>query len=99
MSDQITPDFIAQAKYIIEQLQTRLETANADEEAGRPSTQTAFIDPSDRVEGYKRYCRWVSDGLDIWKVRCHMLAFFSHADIHPVRALRCLVPYLRSHVS
>lgn len=69
MSDKITPDFIAQAKYIIEHLQTRLEQANADEEAGKPPTnQSAFIDPSDRVEGYKRYRRWVSDGLDIWKV-------------------------------
>lgn len=69
MSDKITPDFIAQSKYIIEQLQTRLETANADEEAGKPAaSQTSFIDPSDRVEGYKRYRKWVSDGLDMWNV-------------------------------
>lgn len=69
MSDKITPDFIAQAKYIIEQLQARLEQTNVDEEAGKaPSHQTAFIDPSDRIEGYKRYRRWVSDGLDLWKV-------------------------------
>lgn len=70
MSDKITPDFIAQSKYIIQQLQTRLEAANADEEAGKTAaSQTSFIDPSDRVEGYKRYRRWVSDSLDMWKVR------------------------------
>lgn len=70
MSDKITPEFIAQSKYIIEQLTARLEAQNADEEAGRPpgTSQTAFIDPSDRVEGYKKYRRWVSEGLDIWKV-------------------------------
>lgn len=73
MSDKITPEFIAQSKYIIEQLTARLETQNADEEAGKPgASQTAFIDPSDRVEGYKKYRRWVSDGLDIWKVSLHV---------------------------
>lgn len=71
MSDKITPDFIAQSKYIIEQLQARLEAANADEDAGKPAaSQTSFIDPSDRVEGYKRYRRWVGDSLDLWKVGC-----------------------------
>lgn len=82
MSDKITPDFIAQAKYIIEQLQTRLESANADEEAGKPSTSQApaFIDPSDRVEGYKRYRRWVNDGLDLWRFELDNLSFplFAH---------------------
>lgn len=69
MSDRITPEFIAQAKYVIDQLQTRLEAANADEEAGRPPQNPgAFIDPSDRVEGYKRYRNWVSEGLDLWRV-------------------------------
>jgi transcription initiation factor TFIID subunit 5 len=70
MSDRITPEFIAQSKYIIEKLQARLEEqADAETEGRAPGlSQASFIDPSDRVEGYKRYRRWVSDGLDMWKV-------------------------------
>lgn len=81
MSDKITPDFIAQAKYIIEQLQTRLESTNGEEEVGKPGqTPTAFIDPSDRVEGYRRYRQWVSGGLDMWKFELDNVSFplFAH---------------------
>ncbi|TXT07500.1 hypothetical protein VHUM_03220 [Vanrija humicola] len=81
MSDKITPDFIAQAKYIIEQLQTRLESTNGEEEVGKPGqTPAAFIDPSDRVEGYRRYRQWVSGGLDMWKFELDNVSFplFAH---------------------
>ncbi|KLT41252.1 WD40 repeat-like protein, partial [Cutaneotrichosporon oleaginosum] len=81
MSDRITPEFIAQSKYIIEKLQARLEE-QADVEEGRAPglSQTSFIDPSDRVEGYKRYRRWVSDGLDMWKFELDNVSFplFAH---------------------
>ncbi|BEJ09401.1 hypothetical protein CcaverHIS641_0603160 [Cutaneotrichosporon cavernicola] len=81
MSDRITPEFIAQSKYIIEKLQARLEE-QADAEEGRASgmSQASFIDPSDRVEGYKRYRRWVSDGLDMWKFELDNVSFplFAH---------------------
>ncbi|KAL1411834.1 Transcription initiation factor TFIID subunit 5 [Vanrija albida] len=81
MSDKVTPDFIAQAKYIIEQLQTRLESTNGEEEIGKPGqTPAAFIDPSDRVEGYRRYRQWVSGGLDMWKFELDNVSFplFAH---------------------
>ena len=36
-----------------------------------PRRGSAGVDPGhiDRVEGYKRYRRWVDDGLELWKVR------------------------------
>lgn len=80
MSDRITPEFIAQSKYIIEKLQARLEE-QAEEAEGRPGmSQASFIDPSDRVDGYKRYRRWVSDGLDMWKFELDNVSFplFAH---------------------
>lgn len=75
LSERITPEFEAQAKYIIEQLQRKSEAVNeameAEEDAAdRPKvTGEGVLDPSERVEGYRRYRRWVDQGLDLWKVR------------------------------
>jgi transcription initiation factor TFIID subunit 5 len=68
LSEHITPEFEAQAKYIIDALTKKAEaTANAVE--GKPAEKgELLLDPSDRIEGYKRYRRWVDDGLDMWKV-------------------------------
>jgi transcription initiation factor TFIID subunit 5 len=67
LSEKITPEFVAQAKYIVDQLTARAEAAGlAGEGASRVSGP--LLDPSDRLEGYRRYRRWVDDGLDIWKV-------------------------------
>lgn len=75
LSERITPEFEAQARYIIEQLQRKSEAvdeAMMDAEgdaADRPRVGgEGVLDPSERVEGYKRYRRWVEQGLDLWKV-------------------------------
>lgn len=76
LSERITPEFEAQARYIIEQLQRKSEAAATDEAmeaegdaADRPrQTGEGVLDPSERVEGYRRYRRWVDQGLDLWKV-------------------------------
>jgi transcription initiation factor TFIID subunit 5 len=66
MSDHITPEFEAQAKYIIDSLAKKAEAAGGE---GKPAEKgELLLDPSDRIEGYKRYRRWVDDGLDLWKV-------------------------------
>jgi transcription initiation factor TFIID subunit 5 len=66
MSDLITPEFEAQAKYIIDALAKKVEAAGGE---GKPAEKgEMLLDPSDRIEGYKRYRRWVDDGLDLWKV-------------------------------
>ena len=76
MSDKITPEFEAQAKYIIEQLQKRAVKEAEEEAVGEPPE--SILDPSDRADGYRRYRKWVDGGLDLWKVSieamdvCHM---------------------------
>jgi transcription initiation factor TFIID subunit 5 len=66
MSEHITPEFEAQAKYIIDALAKKVEAAGGE---GKPAEKgEMLLDPSDRIEGYKRYRRWVDDGLDMWKV-------------------------------
>lgn len=67
MSDKITPEFEAQAMYIIETMQKRAQDAAAVDEA-LPDAPESLLDTSDRVEGYTRYRRWVDGGLDLWKV-------------------------------
>ena len=67
MSERITPEFEAQAKYIIDQLTKKGDAALA-EDVKPEGGAGVLLDPSDRIEGYKRYRRWVDDGLDIWKV-------------------------------
>lgn len=69
LSDRITPDFEAQAKYIIDALVKKADGADGADE--KPATEKGdlLLDPSDRIEGYKRYRRWVDDMLDMWKVR------------------------------
>lgn len=66
MSDAITPEFEAQAMYIIDQMQKRGKE-NAVEEA-LPEAPESLLDPSDRTEGYRRYRTWVDGGLDMWRV-------------------------------
>jgi transcription initiation factor TFIID subunit 5 len=74
MSDRISPEFEAQAKYIIEQLQKKAEAAVAVEDGDGEDgpvaggSQESILDPSDRVEGYNRYRRWVDSGLELWRV-------------------------------
>lgn len=67
MSERITPEFEAQAKYIIDALVKKQDDAGGED---KPSTEKSepLLDPSEMVEGYKRYMRWVDDGLDMWKV-------------------------------
>jgi transcription initiation factor TFIID subunit 5 len=66
MSDRITPEFEAQAKYSIDSLLKKNEANGGD---GKPAEKgEMLLDPSDRIEGYRRYRRWVDDGLDLWKV-------------------------------
>ncbi|WVW80264.1 hypothetical protein I302_102242 [Kwoniella bestiolae CBS 10118] len=86
LSNNITPEFEAQAKYIIEQLQAKVQASNADKEQDgtddqnkelkdQPTNQESLLDPSDRVEGYKSFRRWVDGGLDLWKPELDNLSF------------------------
>ncbi|WVF65877.1 hypothetical protein IAT40_000614 [Kwoniella sp. CBS 6097] len=84
MSDKITPEFEAQARYIIEQLQKKVEAsaaADADGEDGTkelkdaPTNQESLLDPSDRVEGYRSFRTWVDGGLDLWRAELDNLSF------------------------
>ncbi|WWC60418.1 uncharacterized protein I303_102990 [Kwoniella dejecticola CBS 10117] len=85
MSESITPEFEAQAKYIIEQLQAKVQASQAAGEDGAddtnkelkdaPSSQESLLDPSDRVEGYRSFRRWVDGGLELWKPELDNLSF------------------------
>ncbi|WWC88043.1 uncharacterized protein L201_002946 [Kwoniella dendrophila CBS 6074] len=88
LSNSITPEFEAQAKYIIEQLQAKVQAstnANQDQDGNAgddtnkelkdASSQDSLLDPSDRVQGYKSYKRWVDGGLDLWKPELDNLSF------------------------
>jgi transcription initiation factor TFIID subunit 5 len=76
MSEHITPEFEAQAKYIIDALAKKVEAAGGE---GKPAEKgEMLLDPSDRIEGYKRYRRWVDDGLDMWKVSLYSLDEADH---------------------
>jgi transcription initiation factor TFIID subunit 5 len=77
LGKKITPEFEAQAIYIVEQMTKRTEATLDDEGEGgkvdKPGAKgdmglDVLLDPSDRVEGYKRYRRWVDGILDIWQV-------------------------------
>lgn len=71
LSDNISPEFEAQAKYIIDALLKKAEAAGGED---KPTDKgDMLLDPSDRIEGYKRYRRWVDDMLDMWKV-CQICA-------------------------
>lgn len=90
MSDRITPEFESQAKYIIDQL---TQKAEAQADTTQKGGEEPLLDPSDRIEGYKRYRRWVDDGLDIWKVsyrRC-----YQEAD-RSLNWMLCASRYLRT---
>ncbi|WVQ92198.1 hypothetical protein IAS59_006006 [Cryptococcus gattii] len=82
MSDRITPEFEAQAKYIIEQLQKKVEAVH--EEGGDEKEKElkdgvpvdgAMVDVSEKVAGYEAYRRWVDGGLDVWKAELDNLSF------------------------
>jgi len=81
MSDRITPEFIAQAQHIVEQLTLKVEGATAAANGDTSVALTGFIDSSDRIEGYKRYRRWVDDGLELWKPELDSLCFPIFANI------------------
>jgi transcription initiation factor TFIID subunit 5 len=78
LSDKVNADFEAQALYIIDMMQKRAGGKDAGEDGGAapattqvdvPNAPESLLDPSDRVDGYRRYRRWVDNGLDLWKVR------------------------------
>ncbi|WWD16408.1 hypothetical protein CI109_100834 [Kwoniella shandongensis] len=98
MSDRITPEFEAQARYIIEQLQKKVEASAAQGGDGdgddgmkdlkdASGNQESLLDSSDRVEGYSRFRRWVDDGLDMWKPELDNLSFplFVHTFIELIQ--------------
>lgn len=70
MSERLTPEFEAQARYIIDQLQKKVGTQVDGDGDVRPGVGgVSLLDPSDRIEGYRKYRRWVDGGLDLWKVK------------------------------
>lgn len=95
MSERISPEFEAQAKYILDQLQKRMEAAQAqadkeDEDGDGPAGAAAnaaagesILDSSDRTDGYQRYRRWVDSGLDLWKPELDALSYpiFAHTFV------------------
>jgi transcription initiation factor TFIID subunit 5 len=80
MSDRITPEFEAQAKYIIDMLEKRLgvqnKAAEGDDEgkaeADPERDADSLLDTSERVQGYRLYRQWVDSNLDMWKVSCQV---------------------------
>ena len=69
LSERITPEFEAQARYIIDMLVKKSELADGENDAPEPQGKgQSLLDPSDRVRGYERYRRWVDNGLEMWKV-------------------------------
>lgn len=89
LSERLTPEFEAQAKYVIEQLQRKLE-ANIGQGEDRPRGDP-LLDPSDRIEGYRRYRRWLDGVLDLWKVGDGWAG--SGADGDSLNSTRCAIPY------
>ncbi|WVQ78829.1 hypothetical protein IAT38_000920 [Cryptococcus sp. DSM 104549] len=85
MADKITPEFEAQARYIIEQLTKRAEAAatvgaggdDAEEKELKDglAAEGSLLDTSDRVKGYGSYLRWVDGGLDMWKAELDNLSY------------------------
>ena len=78
LSDKVNAEFEAQALYIIDMMQKRSGGKDAGEDgpavptiapADVPNAPESLLDPSDRVDGYRRYRRWVDNGLELWKVR------------------------------
>ncbi|WVN87164.1 uncharacterized protein L203_102340 [Cryptococcus depauperatus CBS 7841] len=81
MADRITPEFEAQAKYIIEQLQKKVEAIQEEGEEkekelkeGQP-IDGALVDTSERVGGYIAYRRWLDNGLDMWKAELDNVSY------------------------
>ena len=73
LSERITPEFEAQAKYIIDMIQKRAELKDGDGDGDAPPVAGAakgetLLDPSDRAQGYRRFRRWVDNGLEMWRV-------------------------------
>lgn len=76
LSDRITPEFETQAKYIIDMVTKKLGGKEGDEEpADAPERQDRIMDVSDRLEGYRRYRKWVDNGLDLWKPELDSLSY------------------------
>ena len=68
MSERVTAEFEASAMHIIDRLQKKAESMGEGDVTDVGGGES-LLDPSDRVEGYRRYRRWVDGGLDLWKVR------------------------------
>lgn len=77
MSERITPEFEAQARYIIEMMEkrTELEDKLAEQAAADGQDLSAsereldsLLDTSEKVQGYRLYQRWVDGCLEMWKV-------------------------------
>ncbi|RXK40353.1 transcription initiation factor TFIID subunit 5 [Tremella mesenterica] len=76
LSDLITPEFEAQARYIVEQMQKKFGAAAQGEgDDDVAVNQESLLDPSDRSEGYKRFRRWVDRGLEMWRVELDALSY------------------------
>nr|XP_019011969.1 transcription initiation factor TFIID subunit 5 [Kwoniella pini CBS 10737]OCF50750.1 transcription initiation factor TFIID subunit 5 [Kwoniella pini CBS 10737] len=112
LSESITPEFEAQAKYIIEQLQAKVQATNPGEDGADdankelkdgPNNQDSLLDPSDRVEGYKSFRRWVDGGLDLWKPELDNLSFplFVHTflDLIHFGFLKTARDFFQTHAS
>ncbi|ORX35243.1 WD40-repeat-containing domain protein [Kockovaella imperatae] len=86
LSGRITPEFEAQAKYIIDLIQKRAELKDGDGDGAEDKVQAGgakgdpILDPSDRVLGYRKFRRWVDDGLELWRPELDAISFplFAH---------------------
>jgi transcription initiation factor TFIID subunit 5 len=70
-TEAITPEFIAQAKHIVERLSKQEGAKEADAAKGKESiggNNISLLDPGERVIGYKRFRHWVENSLDHWRV-------------------------------
>lgn len=103
LSDRITPEFETQAKYIIDMVTKKLGGKEADEEpADAPERQDRIMDVSDRVEGYRRYRKWVDNGLDLWKVSPLRSPVIPRGPLTlspPAGARFPVISHLRVHIS
>lgn len=66
LNERVAPEFEAQAKFVIDALIKKAEAAGGEE---NPTDKgDMLLDPTDMIEGYRRYRRWVDNMLDMWKV-------------------------------
>lgn len=104
LSDKVNAEFEAQALYIIDMMQKRAGGKDAGEDgpavpttapADVPNAPESLLDPSDRVDGYRRYRRWVDNGLDLWKVRRRRMTALTPS----LSSMPCVSPSSPTHSS